>query len=155
MKGYLLRLTAASILAALMRKLSPKGGSGKAVDLAAGLLVLLTALGPFGQADTLGAAQILQDMESFQTAEEDFSSRRQELMEELIREETEAYILDKAEELGMEIAVDVSLIEMDGTAIPWQVTLTGSFTSLQRLELAAMIQSKLNIPKERQEWLNM
>ena len=41
MKAYLIEITAAAILAALIRKLAPKSGAGRGARLGAGLLVLL------------------------------------------------------------------------------------------------------------------
>ena len=46
MKAYLIEITAAAILAALIRKLAPKSGAGRGARLGAGLLVLLCLLQP-------------------------------------------------------------------------------------------------------------
>lgn len=55
MKTYLLRLTAAAILAALIRKLAPKSGAGRGARLGAGLLVLVCLVSPLGKLNLGGS----------------------------------------------------------------------------------------------------
>lgn len=156
MKAYLIRLTAAAILAAILRRLAPSGGGGKAVELAAGLLVLLTAFGPATNLDTLDAVEHLswQQPENSLT-EEALRENTNLLLSGLICDEAEAYILDKARSLGTEITAEVTAREENGQTVPYNVVIKGSFSSLQRLELSEFIAEELGIPKERQEWWNM
>lgn len=153
MKAYLMRLTAASILAALVRRASPEGGAGNAAKLGAGLLILLTALGPLGEIDLVEAAEhIALDGygDVLTTAPVDKAANT--LLEELITDTAESYILDKAQALGMTVTAEVSTDISEGYPVPWSVQLHGECTTEQQTLLGQWIQDTLGIPEERQEW---
>lgn len=153
MKAYLIRLTAAAILAAVVRRMAPGNGAGKAARLAAGLLILITALGPLGDLDLVQAAQNLATAgyaDALTTQTVDKASN--ELLEQLIIESAEAYILDKAQALGAEISPEVETRLQASYPVPWSVRLTGDYTENQRKALAEIISEDLGIPEDRQEW---
>lgn len=155
-KSYLIRLTAAAILAALVRRMAPSGASGRATRLAAGILVLLTAFGPLATVDTLKAAEELaRGGFSDPLTTEDFAAETNNLLSDLISQEAEAYILDKAGDMGLELEVRVETSVADTYPVPWRVTLRGSPTALQRQTLSQCIAQELGIPEERQEWWSM
>ena len=67
----------------------------------------------------------------------------------LISQQTEAYILDKAGELGLEVTVRVETrTEGNGIPVPWSAELTGSWSQA----LASALETELGIPAERQVW---
>ena len=70
-------------------------------------------------------------------------------MASIIAEQTEAYILDKAGELGLEVTVRVETrTEGNGIPVPWSAELTGA----QSEALASALETELGIPAERQVW---
>lgn len=73
-------------------------------------------------------------------------------LERIITQETEAYILDIAKELGLEILVSVELSK-DEPPLPVGVNITGSAAPYQKLCLEDRIFQELNIPKENQRWI--
>lgn len=155
-RGYLIRLTAAAILGAVIRKLAPSGGAGRAAKLGAGLLVLITAFSPIASINTAAAAQNLVQhgyADPLNTME--FSKNVNDLLSELITEQAEAYILDKAQELGLALTVEVTAKVEDTYPVPYAVRLSGSPTAAQMEKLKEIIAADLKIPEERQEWLNM
>lgn len=155
-RGYLIRLTAAAILGAIVRNLAPTGGAGRAARLGAGLLVLITAFGPIASLDTVAATQNLVRQgyrDPLSTGE--FDKTVNDLMAELITEQTEAYILDKAKELDLVLTVKVTVKVEDTYPVPFSVQLVGSPTTAQRMALTETIEAELQIPEERQEWSNM
>lgn len=155
-EGYLIRLTAAAILAAVVRKLAPAGAAGKAAKLGAGLLVLLTAFGPVAEIDMVAAAENIARQgfyDPLSTGE--LESTANTLLSGLISQEAEAYILDKAQALGLEVTVTVETKVEGRYPVPWRVTLRGSPTQGQKAALTGAIGEELGIPEERQEWLNM
>ena len=156
MKGYLLRLTAAAILAALFRQAAPKGSSGRAARMGAGLLVLAAALSPLGEMDTFSAARDLVESgltEPLDTAFLEKSNR--ELLSSLISSEAETYILDKARSMDFYPEVSVSTSVRKDYPVPWKVEIRGSPTEAQHLAMVKIITEDLDIPEERQEWLDM
>ena len=156
MEAYLIRLTAAAILGAVVQRLAPKGGAGRAARLGAGLLVLITAFGPVAELDTLAAAENLaRSAYSDPLTTEELSKAGNTLLSSLISQQAEAYILDKAREAGLELQVQVETQDQEGYPVPWRVTLEGSVSAKDQEALAAVIARDLGIPEERQEWLNM
>ena len=153
MKAYLIRLTAAAILAAVVRRIAPDSGAGKASRLGAGLLILITALGPLGEMDLVEAARNLTisgyaDALTTQTVDK----ASNDLLEQLIIESAETYILDKAQALGVEITPEVETRLQGSYPVPWRVRLTGDCTTAQKNSLIKIISEDLGIPEERQEW---
>lgn len=156
MEAYLIRLTAAAILGAVVKRLAPKGGAGRAARLGAGLLVLITAFGPVAEFDPLAAAENLaKHAYADPLTTEELSRAGNTLMSSLISQQAEAYILDKAREAGLELQVTVENRDQEGYPVPWRVTLTGPISDSKKEALASVIAQDLGIPEERQEWLNM
>ena len=73
-------------------------------------------------------------------------------MRTIIKGETEAYILDKAASLGVELEVDVLLEDMYPMA-PKTVRLSGSVSPYVRNRLQNIIAEELGISKENQIWI--
>ena len=72
----------------------------------------------------------------------------------IIKSKTEAYIWDKAQELGLSVSVDVAIEEDGSYPYPAAVRITGQFTELQRQSLTRYIEENLAIGKEQQTWTN-
>ena len=156
MEAYLIRLTAAAILGAVVQRLAPKGGAGRAARLGAGMLVLITAFGPVAELDTLAAAENLaRSAYADPLTTEELSRAGNTLLASLISQQAEAYILDKARQSGLELQVRVETKDQEGYPVPRAVTLEGSVSPSAQADLTAVIAQDLGIPEERQEWLNM
>ena len=67
----------------------------------------------------------------------------------IITQQTQSYILDKADTLGVCLEVGVELNE---EMVPWRVTMTGEAPPYARQRLEGIIQDDLGIPAERQVW---
>lgn len=153
MGGYLIRITAAAILASVLRKLAPQGAAGRGTRLGAGLLVILVALQPLGEQNLYEAARkIVEGSYQAGFTEDALQESTNALMEGLIKENTEAYILDKAQDMGVNIQVEVETVVQNGCPIPWRATLKGSVSPTQKETLTAILQDELGIPEERQGW---
>ena len=93
------------------------------------------------------------DFDHYQAAveerQEELADTQTEAMASIIAEQTEAYILDKAGELGLEVTVRVETrTEGNGIPVPWSAELTGSWSQA----LASALETELGIPAERQGW---
>ena len=66
-----------------------------------------------------------------------------------IRSDIEAYILTKAEAMGLSLTVQVAL---DDSGLPRSVALTGSWSPGERQRLSELIESELGLGKEAQTW---
>lgn len=156
MRAYLTAVTAAAILAALIRRIAPKEGAGRGARLGAGLLVLLAVFGPLAQLDTLSTAETLVRRGYGDPLDtQDFSTGANDLLSGLISQEAETYILDKAEECGASVQVEVETRVTEVYPIPWRAVIRGSLTARQRNMLSQYMTQELGIPEERQEWWSM
>ncbi len=79
------------------------------------------------------------------------SDMADEARREIIKAETEAYILDIASSYGLQLQVRVTLAEGD-VPVPEAVYLTGIAAPAAKERLRNTIANDLNIPKERQLW---
>lgn len=156
MKEYLVGLTGAAILAALIRRVAPKGAEGRGARLGAGLLVLICMLGPLGKLNVAAGAKRMARWSYTPVMEADEVARESNrLMESLISEAAETYILDKAQAMELTCSAEVSVRLKKQYPIPWSVVIHGHGTQSQKKALTEAIASELGIPEERQEWLDM
>ena len=154
MRQWLLGVTCAAMLVGILRALLPKGGVGAAGRLAGGLLLMIATVQPLLALDPDALAQRLTQLRLEQAAQtqqlEEFGG---DLLEELIEEQTQAYILDKAEELGMDCQVEVTCRRQEeGVPVPDRVRVSGTFTGAQRDRLSQIIETDLAIPEEAQSY---
>lgn len=147
-------LAAAALIAGGALALAPNGPAKSAVRLCASLLLLTVLLGPLRQlrleelAEAV-AAQRIRSRELGGAAQADAGS----LYQQIIREETEAYILEQAARLGIgSMRVKVTLKEGEACPYPWSAVLEGNASREQREGLADCLEGELGIPKERQQW---
>ena len=72
---------------------------------------------------------------------------------EIIKSKTAAYILQKADTLGLQLSVDVALTE-DVIPIPQSVSIVGAAAPYAKKQLQELIQRDLGIAKENQVWIS-
>lgn len=150
-RNYILTIVSAAMLCALLKSISTgKKGIEKILGLVAGIFLLATGLQPLG---ILELSQLENPIENYRSqAERTVAQAEQEVQMQLgeqIQEQTQAYILDKANTLGMSLEVQVVL---DDKLVPCQVTLTGPTSPYAKQQLKAILETELGIPEERQVW---
>ena len=150
MTGYILSVTCAAVLAAILRTIAGEGTNGKLTKLLSGLFLAVTVLSPLVKIQIPDPARWLEDY----MAEGEAAARAGEVMakdysDAIISAELEAYILDKAAELCCAIGAEVSL--GDG-GLPESVTLSGEIAPADRAALARMSAQELGIGEEAVIW---
>lgn len=150
-RRYLLSVICAAIACALVRGMGEKNGAAGAVfKLVTGIFLAFTVISPIAslkieelsfftdglQEEAAHAAAIGQEM-----ADESMSA--------IIKEETEAYILDKANQLNADLTVEVTLGE---DFQPEAVILTGDISAYAKFRLEMILKEDLGIAKENQQW---
>lgn len=150
LRSYLAGVIIVTMLLSLVQTLVPEGTLRQAASFTGGLVLLAALLGPVLDLDLTG-------MEGgFSRWREEVAQRQEELLEaqesELsarIAAETEAYISDKGEELGLRVTARVETrTGEDGVPVPWSADLTGRRSGA----LEACLAEDLGIPAERQVW---
>lgn len=153
-RNWLLGVTCAAMVLALAESLAPEGGVKRVCRLAGGLVVLLAAISPVVKLDTADLSRITED---YRAAAEEYSQALEEenefLYESIIAENAGAYILDKAEALGMVCTVSVT-VARDQADIPYpeSTTVRGAWTQEQREALSRILETELGIPTQRQHF---
>lgn len=150
-RNWLLGITCAAMVLALAENLAPEGGVKRICRLAGGLVLLLAAIGPVVKLDE---GELTQLTRQYRIEAEEYGqelTRQQEILyESIIAEETAAYILDKAEGLGISCRVEVTVAWSDGVPQPHTAIITGTWTVQQHEELSRIIESELGIARALQ-----
>ena len=152
-RAWLLGMTAAALVLALAEALAPEGGAKKVCRLAGGMVLLLAAVGPVAGGLDGGALTGALDgwRERSQRYEQELEERNERLYLAIIEEETAAYVMDKARELGFECAVEVTYgYDGDGVPCPWEIAARGAWTQEQRSKLERLLEEELGVPAQRQ-----
>lgn len=150
--GYILTVTAASILAAILRTLAGEGSMGKLVQLLAGVFVALTVISPLMHLELPDPARWLEDYAADGTAAAAAGENMaRNASRAIITEQAEAYIVDKA---ALYRANLDAAVELDEDGAPVSVTLTGNVAPYARARLSQIIETDLGIGEEAQRWLS-
>lgn len=154
LRQWIIGVTCAAIAAALMQALTPKGGAGKAGQLAAGLLLLLAAVKPLTGISLTDAAEGLEALSLRQEERAaELTEENRQLMKALIEGETETYILDKARELEITCtAAAFCQAEEDGGYRLEQVVISGAMTAEQKQTLFQCLEGELGLQGEQIRW---
>ena len=122
------------------------------IKMILGLFILITAISPWSEfrlSDITEAVDITKyDAQSFAS---DGSNYSEELIRNGITDRTEAYILDKAESLGVELNVRVVLADASPYA-PESVELSGYASPYNKMRIQRIIEDDLGIREECQIW---
>ena len=151
LRQWLTGVTCAAMIAALADSLTPAGTVKKIGRMAGGLLLLIAVVQPVLEVDfsALASASVPLELE-----ESHLEKTNLELMKTIIGQETGAYILDKADELGIPcqgVTVTCSVTE-DGVPYPSAVEIAGPLEKEERESLSRVIETDLAIPASRQTY---
>ena len=152
-RSWLLGVTAAALVLALAQALAPEGSVKKVCRLAGGMALLLAAAGPvLGALDgNLLASAVEGWRDRSQRYERELEENNERLYLAIIEEETAAYVMDKARELGFECAVEVTCgYDENGVPCPWEVAARGQWAPEQRARLERLLEEELGVPARRQ-----
>jgi len=75
----------------------------------------------------------------------------QDRISSIIKAQTQAYILDKADRMGLEISVEVELDD-SSNPVPCGVVIRGAAAPYAKEVMRTYIEDNLGIPKEKQQW---
>lgn len=150
LRSWLLSIVACAVLVSLAEHLTDGGTMKKIVRFTGGMLLMLAMLRPLLRLD-LSTFEV--DISSYREAvsqlELALTQQREDALSARIAAETEAYIEDKADELGLSVRAKVKMEEEDGVPLPVSVTLYGT----ENAALADYIERELGIAKEDQLWI--
>lgn len=152
-REYLISLICASIICSIVKLLIPHSGKMKSIiHIMCGLFMGITALSPVINLKLPDYhTHILTVYDTANQISREAAQTRTENMARIIKDQTEAYILEKADSLDMDVAVEVKLNE---ELLPERVVVVGAVAPYDRKILENYIQQTLDVPEEQQLWKN-
>lgn len=151
-REYLLSVTMAAIVCAIAKRLLDRKGTPAAMGkLLTGLFMTVTVLAPLAGVSLGPIGDMTADFRQHaQRAVEEGEKYAADALRQGITERTQAYILDKAEDIGANICVEVILSE-DLYPVPSQVKISGDISPIARNKLKGILK-ELGISEENQIW---
>ena len=148
-----MRIVVAAILCAVARGLlGNKTTTGRVATLVSGILMAITVISPLVNISFTGISDFWDDLSddaNKYVLEGVAMAEKQEA--DIIKSQSEAYILDKANRMGLQIAVEVELDGHNGN-IPCGVVIKGNISPYGQMQLESYIEQTLGIAKENQTW---
>lgn len=150
---YLLSVTGAAIISAVvLRLLVGKGSAASVGKMLTGIFMALTVIEPLAQVRLSDALELLPDISAdAQAAVAQGEVSAKNALADSISTQVEAYILDKAAQLGVTLTVEVELTE-DTIPVPARVRLQGNVSPYAKTRLQSILRDDLGIDKENQIW---
>ena len=152
-KEYILNIVAVGMITAICITLVQKNTSaGMIIKMLGGIFLVITLISPLVKIrfDDLGVLWEQISAEGDLLAQEGNDST-QEALSTVIKEDLEAYILDKADELGLTLKITVQM-DQHNTVMPQTVKLQGAVSPYQKRLLSAFMEEELGITEAQQEW---
>lgn len=151
LRQYAFTLVAAALLCGIVISLAGSGSTGELVRILCGVVLTLAVLAPVRKLDLSELLQELIPEQLTVEAVEQGEAFAQQARADIIKSETEAYILDKAAGLDTEISVEV-ILSPDELPAPVGVRISGEVSPYVRSQLEEILISDLSIAKEDQSW---
>lgn len=147
---YIFGLICAALIAGILQSLLREGGCARVLKLLCGVFFLVTALKPLLRLEIPDLSQWISVWEeegeaAVQEGEDSFS----QAYSDGIRTRLEAYILDKAAQLGLSVEVGLTL---SPEGLPEAAVLSGEGTEAEKERLMTILATDLGIPKEKLQW---
>ena len=154
LRNWLIGITGAAIILALVDCIIPKGSVKQIGKLAGGLVMVVAILRPVLGLDyeilAGSLANYRYDVRQYSAA---LDIENERLKKIIIEDRTGAYIHDKADELGIECSVTVQCrMNANEQFYPASVTVYGELTQEQKERLMRIIEAEVAIPEEMQRY---
>jgi uncharacterized protein YgbK (DUF1537 family) len=147
-REYLVSVTAAALLVGIIRCLA---GNKGLIHLISGIFLLLTLIRPITEISLTDMTRLHEKIQNEAVRASDQGEDYAEAaMTRHIKEQCQAYILDKANAFGAQIHADFTL---NAQMVPEACTIQGEVTSYAKQQLSKILQSDLGIPREAQQWI--
>lgn len=153
-REYLLSVTAAALLCGIVQSfVGEKGSTAGILRLICGIFLCCTVMRPVVRIQLGDFADLTSEilLEANSAASEGADYARQ-AKSRLIKEEAEAYILDKARVYGAHIRAEVTLTG-DDPPMPQGCVISGAVSPYARQQLMEIMESELGIPEENVKWI--
>ena len=155
-RNWVVSVSAAGLVFALLLGVLPAGSGRRIVKLAGGIVLTLVIFSPLAK---LNPDDLHWDMGDYKQTQErrltDMQQASEKITKEIIQEQTGAYIVNKAQALGLSIRVSVTVQkDKTGLLIPDAAIIWGgaALSKEDREQLSAWMADVLGIATRRQDW---
>lgn len=150
LRQYIYSVVSAALVCGILSSLVKKGGPGGFLRILCSFFLVLTVIRPFSRADF---SQIMHVTTPYKQegvcAAATGTQMAQEAKAQIIKQNLEAYILDKAIQHNADLCVAVTL---NDDHIPIFAELSGEISPYAKQHLQQLLISDLGIAKENQLW---
>ena len=152
-RRYIFMLICMAILCGLVPELFENNSTQKKLlKFAAGILMVIVAITPLIGREQLVLNWVPTDLEvEVQDALSDGQVQADDMYRQIITQQTQAYILDKATSMGAELSAEVILSDTE-LPTPETVVLTGNVSPYVKKQLSNILISDLKISEDKLQW---
>ena len=152
-REYLIGVTAAALLCGIIKTFLPeKGTVSTVIKMLLGLLMILSVLGPWVSVSVDGMFDWSQDLSAdAQAIVNNAQQDAKDSIRQRIKEQTEEYILAKAETLGAQLQVSIEI--SDETSAPCAAEISGAISPYAKQVISQVLTDELGINREDQRWI--
>ena len=153
-RKYLLGVICAAVICSVVNTLAgKKTAHGAIIRLISGLFMAITLISPLVNIKLTDYADYFNNFSiDADAAVASGAASATEELRSIIKSQTEAYILDKADSMDAVLDVEVTLND-DDPPVPCGVRITGSISPYSKEILSSFIANDLSIAKEDQIWM--
>ena len=153
MKDYILSLLSAALLCCVAQGFFiEKSTVGSVVKMLCGIVMILTVVSPWASIRLRDLGDCLDSIHSDSSLAVGLGENMaQNELREIIKSRVEAYILDKANNYGAQLTVEVILSE-EQIPVPISLHISGNISPYGKKMLSKMISEDLGIGLEDQVW---
>ena len=149
---YLVSVSSICLLCGIFQSLLTLNWTKKLGNLLTGILITMAVLMPLPKLSLPEIPELSTWEDEGQQAVAMGEEYRADQLAQSIKEEAQAYILDKAGELGMRVSAEVTVADSDFPA-PKSCIIKGKYTYQQKLAMEQILFLDLGIAKEDQAWI--
>lgn len=151
---YVLSITAAAFLCAIVKHIvDDTHSAGRIIKTVSGIFMAVTLLSPVVDFSFDSVDHLLDDFQaSAESVTESGTEMAGDAMSDIIKQRTEAYILDEVERLGLHLQAEVILSDAM-PPIPIGVTVTGQISPYYKKILSQFISTNIGISGENLRWI--
>ena len=153
LRQYVISVTTAAIVCGMLTAVLKKGTMQSLVKLLCGFFLAFTFLNPIGKLELKALPENWAlDYQAASDAAQEGERYARNSLAEIIKEQTEAYILDKAAALKANLTVEVT-VSGSGMPVPTAAKYRGEVPADVRQQLETIVQTELGIARENQTWI--
>jgi hypothetical protein len=155
LRDYVLHIAATALICAVILRFARGGKAAQMlIKLLCGIVLAYSIIHPVKQLEISGLDEIMFGFQKeAEAAVEWGKNEAYEAWTESITQKTEAYILEKAKAMKLDLAVEVELSD-DESPVPVAVSLYGDVAPYAKSVLSDTISQDLKIPKEKLIWIS-